>query len=147
MQENRQKMTYDIESLEEQISNLIDNSVNGAVIIVEGRRDEKALRALGIKGPIIIASWRPALELAEELARNYQNIIILTDWDDKGEEIALNIEQHLRCTSANTNLEIRTRLKKLVKKEIKDVESLNLYMERIRELRAMPNWGYQMEDE
>jgi 5S rRNA maturation endonuclease (ribonuclease M5) len=146
MQESRPKVTYDIEALEEQINNLIDNSVNGAVIVVEGRRDERALRALGIKGPVIIASWRPALELAEELARNYRDIIVLTDWDNKGEEIALIMEQHLRCTSANTNLEIRTRLKKLVKKEIKDVESLSLYMERIRELYAVPNLKYQIED-
>ncbi len=131
MQEIRQRKTFDVEALEELIDNLIEASDNGAVIIVEGRRDEKALRSLGIKGPVIIASWRPALELAEDAARIYQDIIVLTDWDNKGDEIALNIGQHLRCTSAHADLETRCKLKKLVKKEIKDVESLSLYMDKL----------------
>jgi len=59
---------------------------------------------------------------------------VLTDWDEKGEEMALLIEQHLRCTQSLANMEIRSRLKRLVRKEIKDVESLGFYVERMREL-------------
>lgn len=134
MQDTRQKRTYDLDALEEQISALLEASHEGAAIIVEGMRDERALRSLGISGPVIMASRRPALELAEDTARKYKEIIILTDWDLKGEEMAQKIEQHLRCTGAHVDLEIRSKLKKLVKKEIKDVESLSLYAERMREL-------------
>jgi 5S rRNA maturation endonuclease (ribonuclease M5) len=132
-QEIRQKGTYDLEALEELISSLMEASSEGAAIIVEGRRDEAALRALGIHGPVIMASRRPALCLAEDAARCYTAIILLTDWDEKGEEMALNIARHLQGAGLRPDLEIRFRLKKLVRKEIKDVESLSFYMERMRE--------------
>jgi 5S rRNA maturation endonuclease (ribonuclease M5) len=134
MQDTRLKRTYDMDALEEQISALLEASHNGAAIIVEGMRDERALRSLGVSGPVIMASRRPALELAEDTARKYKEIIVLTDWDLKGDEMALKIEQHLRSSGVRADMEIRSKLKKLVRKEIKDVESLGLYVERMREL-------------
>ena len=138
MQDNRNssrpKGTYDIEALEELISALLEASQRGAAIIVEGRRDKMALQSLGASGPVIMASSKSILDMAEEAASQYQEIVVLTDWDEKGEEMALLIEQHLRCTQSLANMEIRSRLKRLVKKEIKDVESLGFYVERMREL-------------
>jgi 5S rRNA maturation endonuclease (ribonuclease M5) len=131
--ESRKKGTYDLEALEELISALKDASDRGAVIIVEGMRDEKALRALGIEGPVIMASRRPALDLAERAARSYSEVVILTDWDEKGDEIACNLKRHLRSAGARLDVDIRGRLRCLVKKEIKDVESLSRYVEKMRE--------------
>ncbi len=133
MQESRPKRTYDLEALEELIASLLDASYQGAAIIVEGRRDERALRALGLPGPVIMASRRSALDLAEDAARNYPQIILLTDWDSKGDEMCNTIERHLRSVGSRPDREIRSRLKKLVKKEIKDVEGLSQYTERMRE--------------
>ncbi len=133
MQDNRPKRTYDLDALEEQISALLEASHKGAAIIVEGMRDERALRALGVSGPVIMASRRPALLLAEDAARRYREIVVLTDWDLKGDEMAVKIDQYLRMAGIRPDMDIRSRLKKLVKKEIKDVESLSLYVERMRE--------------
>ncbi|MFA6373318.1 MAG: topoisomerase, partial [Methanothrix sp.] len=72
-------------------------------------------------------------DLAEDAARSYSQIILLTDWDDKGDEMCKTIECHLRSVGSQPDSEIRSRLKKLVKKEIKDVESLSRYAERMRE--------------
>ena len=129
----RLKGTYDLWALEELLAALLEASEGGAAIIVEGRRDEFALRSLGLPGPVIMASRRPALDLAEDAARSFSKIILLTDWDDKGEEMAKNIERHLRSLGSRPDGEIRSRLKKLVRKEIKDVESLSPYVERMRE--------------
>ena len=138
MQDNRNnsrtKGTYDAEALEELIGILIEASDRGAAIIVEGRKDRESLRALGANGPVIMASQRSALTLAEDVARAHREIIVLTDWDEKGEEMALQFEKHLRCSGSRGDVEIRSRLKRLVKKEIKDVESLSRYVERMREL-------------
>jgi len=129
---SRPKGTYDLQALEELIASLLDASYQGAAIIVEGRRDEQALRALGLPGPVIMASRRSALDLAEDAARDYPQIILLTDWDRKGDEMCKTIERHLRSAGSRPDGEIRNRLKKLVKKEIKDVESLSRYAERMR---------------
>ncbi len=131
--DSRLKGTYDLEALEALIAALMEASIQGAAIIVEGRRDEQALRALGLKGPVVMASRRSALDLAEDTARVFPQIVLLTDWDEKGDEMAKTIERHLRSVGSRPDLEIRSRLKKLVKKEIKDVESLSLYVERMRE--------------
>ena len=133
-EECRPKRTYDLEALEELIAALLEASSLGAAIIVEGRHDELALRALGLSGPVIMASHRRALDLAEEAARSFSTIVLLTDWDSKGDEMARNIEHHLRSMGSRPDAQLRSRLKKLVKKEIKDVESLSHYMERMREL-------------
>lgn len=132
-EECRPKRTYDLEALEELIAALLEASSLGAAVIVEGRHDEMALRALGLSGPVIMASHRRALDLAEEAARSFSAIVLLTDWDSKGDEMARNIELHLRSMGSRPDTGLRSRLKKLVKKEIKDVESLSLYMERMRE--------------
>lgn len=135
-QEPRQKKTYDYESLEELITALQNASTEGAVIIVEGRRDESALRSLGINGPVMLASHKSSLDLAEDVSRKYSQIIILTDWDEKGEEMCRILEQHLRSVGSRADTDIRNRLKRLVRKEIKDVEGLDLYVERMREIYA-----------
>lgn len=131
--QSRPKRTYDLEGLEELIASLIEASSEGAAVIVEGRRDELSLRSLGLAGPVIMASRRSALDLAEDAARRYSRIILLTDWDGKGDEMCRMIERHLRSLGCRPDGEIRSRLKKLVKKEIKDVESLSRYTERMRE--------------
>jgi 5S rRNA maturation endonuclease (ribonuclease M5) len=133
-QDIRRKRTYDYDELEELIASLLEASSQGTAIIVEGRRDEMALRSLGIRGPVIMASPRSALDLAEDAARNYKSIIVLTDWDEKGDEMARSIDGHLRSAGLSADIDTRSRLKRLVKKEIKDVESLDLYVERMREI-------------
>jgi 5S rRNA maturation endonuclease (ribonuclease M5) len=133
-QESHPKRTYDLEALEELIASLLEASGQGAAVIVEGRRDLLALRSLGLCGPVIMASRLSALDVAEDAARNYSQVILLTDWDDKGDEMCQTIGRHLRSVGIRPDGLIRSRLKSLVKKEIKDVESLGRYMERMREL-------------
>jgi 5S rRNA maturation endonuclease (ribonuclease M5) len=131
---SRTKGTYNEEALEELIESLLEASSHGAAIIVEGMRDRDSLRALGVKGPIMMASQKPLLYLAEDIAADHREIIILTDWDEKGEEMAVDLAKHLSCIGSRGDIEIRSRLKRLVKKEIKDVESLSRYIEKMREL-------------
>ncbi len=126
------KPSLDPESLEELIASLIEASEEGAAVIVEGVRDERSLRDLGVEGPIVRASGRPALEVAEEAARDFKAVVVLTDWDRAGEELARRMGQHLQCTGARVDLETRERLKRMVRREIKDVESLSRFVERVR---------------
>ena len=134
------KVSFDPESLEDLIKTLVEASHDGAAIIVEGIRDERSLRDLGVEGPIIRASRRPALEVAENAARAYGKIVILTDWDRTGDELAKKLKQHLRGTGARVDLDTRDRLKRMVRREIKDVESLSRFVERMRVERYPPGW-------
>lgn len=114
--------------LEELIDELQVHSENGAVIIVEGHRDRDALRELGITGEIRLGTKKGLLEFCEELAREYQSAIVLTDWDENGQKLAALMEVYLRDAGVSVNLDIRNKIQNLVQKRIKDIESLDTHI-------------------
>ena len=117
-----------LEKLEELILELQQMSDKGALIIVEGKRDRKALRALGITGVIMLGTKKSILVFCEEVAREFNNVIVLTDWDENGDKLAALMEGYLRSTSTSVNMDIRKNIKNLVKKRIKDIESLDTHI-------------------
>jgi 5S rRNA maturation endonuclease (ribonuclease M5) len=121
-----------LEKLEELILELQDMSDTGAIIVVEGRKDVQSLRSLGIKGDIKLSSQQPLLDFTEVLSRRGKNIVLLTDWDRKGGIVARKIIDHLHSYGIMPNTDVRARIGFLVKKRIKDIESLSRYIEKLR---------------
>jgi 5S rRNA maturation endonuclease (ribonuclease M5) len=121
-----------LEKLEELILQLQNQSNEGNVIIVEGQRDRRALRKLGITGPIELGTKKSLLLFCEELARTYRNAIILTDWDRTGNRLAELMEQYLMAVSVKVNTDIREKIQNLVQKRIKDVESLHTHISNLK---------------
>jgi len=121
-----------LEKLEEIILELKELSDTGAILIVEGKKDVESLRFLGINGDIQLASRKPLLEFTELLAKSGKEIVLLTDWDEEGSSIAKKITRHLWAYGIIPNNLIRSRLRSLSKKRIKDIESLNNYVNKLR---------------
>lgn len=120
--------------IEEAIDELRDRALCGAVILVEGRRDREALAKLGITGEIVMTSHRSLLNLSESLARSKKDIIILTDWDERGEEVARQISLYMEADGVRPDNNIRCSLRGLLKKEITEVENLYGYVENLKEV-------------
>lgn len=125
-----------LEEVQQVIDELACRALNGSVVLVEGRRDREALDSLGIRGEIIMTSQRQLFNLCEELARSGGDIIILSDWDERGEEVAGLLKTYLEADGVRPDLAIRDTVKSLVRKEIKDVESLYNYVERLKKVCA-----------
>jgi len=92
-----------LEELEETIAELIEEN-KMVPIIVEGEKDESALRKLGMTGEIIRVNAGVSLaNFCDRLARKYQSIILLTDWDMKGGHLFSAIKKQLKgrvvCTT------------------------------------------------
>jgi len=121
-----------LEKLEGLILELKDLSNMGAIIVVEGRKDVESLRSLGIKGDIKLSSQQPLLDFTEQLSRSGKDIVLLTDWDRKGGMVARKIIDYLQAYGIIPNTDIRGRIGFRVKKRIKDIESLNKYMRKLR---------------
>jgi 5S rRNA maturation endonuclease (ribonuclease M5) len=121
-----------LEKLEDLILQLKNQSNEGHVIIVEGQRDRRALRKLGITGPIELGTKKSLLLFCEELARTYRNAIILTDWDRTGNRLAELMEQYLIAANVKVNTDIREKIQNLVQKRIKDVESLHTHISNLK---------------
>jgi 5S rRNA maturation endonuclease (ribonuclease M5) len=121
-----------LEMLEELIQELQALSDTGAIIVVEGRRDVESLRSLGIRGDIKLSSQQPLLDFTERLSRSGKDIVLLTDWDRKGGIAARKIIDYLHAYGIIPNTDIRGRISFLLKKRIKDIESLSKYMGKLR---------------
>jgi len=121
-----------LELLEELILELREQSDTGAIIIVEGRKDVESLRSLGIKGELRLSSQQPLFDLTEQLSRCGKSIVLLTDWDRKGGMVARKIRDYFQAYGITPNMDIRARIGFLVKKRIKDIESLGSYIEKLR---------------
>ena len=97
------------------------DDIDDVLVIVEGKRDEQILRRLGLGAPIIKTQQglpRPELldDIASQAGRDGQ-VLILTDFDQKGIEICSFIEKGL---------------------EPRRVKVLKRYRRKIR--KAMGNW-------
>ncbi|MBN1134223.1 MAG: toprim domain-containing protein [Methanosarcinaceae archaeon] len=123
-----------LEKIEELIDEMLQQSKAGTIIIVEGKRDIVALRKLGIRGHVESAAQKKLMEFSERIANDGKDIIILTDWDRRGDILSLKLTTYLRDLGNEPNLLIRERLRSLVKKEIKDVESLFTYVVKLRNI-------------
>lgn len=108
----------------------IDREYGLLVIIVEGRRDEEALRDLGITAEIVrTQSYMSRSELVDALAylsdRNL-SVLILTDYDEEGMEIAKHFEQELQVRKVKTLRRLRGKIRALMEDRlcIEDLHSL-----------------------
>jgi 5S rRNA maturation endonuclease (ribonuclease M5) len=58
---------------------------------VEGKRDLETLRRLGIEGEVVTVNRGKGLyEVARELDR-YDDVVLLMDWDQRGEQLHRNL--------------------------------------------------------
>ncbi len=99
-------------------------SSNGVPILVEGKRDEGALKELGVKGRIIrVKQYRKRLfELGEELS-SFKTVIVLTDFDKEGEDLAEEIERQLHMWGVQTVM--REKVRSAVSWATRQIEGLS----------------------
>jgi 5S rRNA maturation endonuclease (ribonuclease M5) len=108
------------QEVEELLDELREDAEEGTPILVEGSRDTKALRELGVRGLIFkISNRKTALNSISDLA-NFSKIIIMTDFDRTGDELAKFCAKHLQSLGPRPILDIRKKLKELLRKEVKD---------------------------
>ena len=93
-------------------------------VIVEGKKDASALRRVGLVGEIItLHSGKNLYDFCEDIAERFSRVVILLDWDAKGETLfkalGKNLTGHWEEFSP-----FRDVIKILCQKDIKDVEGI-----------------------
>ncbi len=100
-------------------------------IIVEGRKDVKALRSLGIERDIIrIKKGKSIFRIIEELRGEHEKVIIMTDWDTTGGKLCYKIKKACESNAIVYDVDHRKQMIKFLKKEVKDVESIPSFIKR-----------------
>ena len=107
-------------------------SSRGIPVIVEGPNDVKALRKLGISGPIFcVKSRRLGLFDFLDSLTAHSELIILTDFDREGRALAWRLRSDLSHMRVKANVEIWKQLKALARSEVVGIENLGKYMDRL----------------
>lgn len=119
------------EKLEKILWRIAGESTSGTIIIVEGRKDKEALRKLGLAGPIVCfkSSGRGLADFLGNIEA--RKIIVLTDFDKEGKDIAARINEELAHLDIKTDHTLRKRLGALVRQDARTIQDLFRYVERM----------------
>ena len=93
-------------------------------VIVEGKKDAGALKKLGLEGNIItLHSGKNLYDFCEDIMDRFPRVVILLDWDTKGENLYKSTGKHLQGHWEEFSV-FRDLIKILCQKDIKDVEGI-----------------------
>jgi 5S rRNA maturation endonuclease (ribonuclease M5) len=122
-----------LERFQQLIEQVAFESSNGSTIVVEGQKDRESLRKMGITGPIecLQSSRQNTLAFVERLGRT-KKIIVLTDFDRQGISLAKKLARALNAHSLNVNIVIWKNLRELTRSDVRSIEELPKYVERLR---------------
>ncbi len=111
-------------------------------IIVEGRKDVESLVGLGLHGTILpINNGIPLLDFCETITADHPRVILLLDWDRKGEGLMVRLRRTLAHLGAQVDTRHRDAIRRWVNAQLKDIESLYPYVSRGRRKFGEPRGG------
>ena len=118
------------------IDELKAQSEDGVPIIVEGRRDEAALRKLGITGRVhcLKARGESRHEFLDRL-NGTKEAIVLTDFDREGKKLETWLYKELSQRGVKSDLRLWIRMRSIARTEVRSVEELPSFI-RALEARA-----------
>jgi 5S rRNA maturation endonuclease (ribonuclease M5) len=114
----------------------------GIPVLIEGRKDEKALKELGVNGNFIKVSGSglKLFEIAEIATQSSSRVVILTDFDRKGNQLARRLSEDIQRLGCHPDLRLRRTIMGITRRFIKDIESLPRHLEQL-ELEENPSGG------
>jgi 5S rRNA maturation endonuclease (ribonuclease M5) len=110
------------------------SAVEGTVVVVEGDRDRRSVRRLGLAGGVLVLhGGRTLAQTAHSLSRRARKVIVLTDWDTEGGHLAHRLSEFLAPEPLELDLETRRRLARVLRGELVHVEGLYGWARRLAE--------------
>ncbi|MBU1159313.1 MAG: toprim domain-containing protein [Candidatus Thermoplasmatota archaeon] len=108
-------------------------------IIVEGLKDVEALKKMGVRNNVTsLSKGLSIIRFCEDVSRQFRSVVVLTDWDRKGGKLARMLKDAFETNGVKVDLDLRAKLVILSKKEIKDIEGLPAFVERLRRMTEKP---------
>ncbi len=124
------------ERIFEILEKLAEESSKGKPIIVEGKKDVRALRALGVTGTILTVKTggKSFLDTVCEIENmSVPEVILFLDFDRRGREGTKNLKQSLERAKIKPSIKLWRALSAMVGKEIQCIESLTSYLQTLHE--------------
>ncbi len=117
------------------LEDLKEEAEKGTPILVEGKKDIAALRALGVEGKMMTVktggkSFLDTVSNIEQLSD--KSAILLLDFDRRGKEGTKRLKRDLEYVGVKPNIRFWILLSSLVGKEVQCVESMVKYLDTLR---------------
>jgi len=119
------------EKLEHLLARLGEEVAGGKPIVVEGKKDARALQELGINGVVLTlkTGGKSFLEAAMEIEKlGVGTVVLMLDFDRRGKEGTARIKRDLEQARIRVNTTFWWGLQALVGREVQCVESLPAYL-------------------
>ncbi len=115
---------------------MAEESSKGKPIVVEGKKDVAALRALGVTGTVITVKTggKSFLDAVCEIEKiGVPEVILFLDFDRRGKEGTKHLKQSLERAKIKPNTKLWRALSATAGKEIQCIESLTAYLQTLHE--------------
>ena len=125
-----------VEKIEQILTKLIEKSLEGTPIIVEGKKDVTALQELGVKGQILMVKTggKSFLDASVEIEKLSSNeVILFLDFDRRGREATRRLQESLERGKIQVNLKFWHDLRALSGREIQCIEGVPSYLTTLQE--------------
>jgi 5S rRNA maturation endonuclease (ribonuclease M5) len=108
----------------------IDESLKDVPVVVEGKKDEKALQKLGFR-KIFSISGKTLGSFVDKVVENgLESVIILTDFDQEGNHIASKLNKLFTSHDVHVNSFIRRKFQSFFKiHKVEELNSITKFME------------------
>jgi 5S rRNA maturation endonuclease (ribonuclease M5) len=98
----------------------------GAIVIVEGRKDEIALREIGFKGEILVYhNFKGIINFVDHVSRKGRKVILLLDRDRNGRSLTSKILKKLDILCPHDSLYYKKKFVKITHGKIMCIENLS----------------------
>ena len=123
--------TRKLESLQKIFQKLVKKS-DKTIIIVEGKKDYLSLRKLGVKGKILCVkkSEKILFDILDQVQE--KEVVLLVDFDEYGRTLATSVTRYLEKKRIKVNSIFWTRIGTLLKKDVKNIEGIPSYLEKLK---------------
>ena len=127
------KHYYEVEARLKEVVNDVNYSVSA--VIVEGKRDEEALRSAGLRSTVVqfSSSGLPVFAFIEEVVEGYKGstVLVLLDFDREGDELAERRSQELEEGGVRVQRILRRKIAKiLIREGIFRIEEISMLRKR-----------------
>ena len=104
------------------------NSKKNSIVVVEGKRDENALKRLGFSGRVCqFHSFKGLTKFVDSMPR-YRHLIVLLDSDRKGRYLTSRMISQLE-RRMTIDLSFKRKLVAITKGKVRNVENLSSYVD------------------
>lgn len=116
------------------VNMLNEESDNGAVVVVEGKRDVNALVSVGFNGNVVtINNFRGINRLVESLDKE-NKVILMLDMDRKGKYLTHKVLTLLQYKGKNVDMFYKKTLADITKGKVRHIEEVMMYSKYISDM-------------